>query len=199
MNRVRHDARARRVARVYDWSVPLERDALRIALQLANVQRGERVLDVATGTGALLRELAQRNQSTGQVIGVDHSPSMLSGARGLPSSVRLVVADARALPFPSACFDVISLCYLVHLLQPGDRRRVFDAVRRVVRPGGRIVTVTVDTEQPVLRWVLGLFPSWTGLRRLDPRPDMERAGLRPIQARYTRAGWPSLCVLAEPV
>ena len=199
MNRVRFDALARRLACVYDWSVPLERDALGIALELANVQPGERVLDVATGTGALLRELARRNTSTGQVIGVDHSPSMLSGARGLPSSARLVVADARALPFTAASFDVVSLCYLVHLLQPGDRRRAFDAVRRVVRPGGRIVTVTVDTEQPALRWVLGLFPSWTGLRRLDPRPDMETAGLRPIQVRYTRAGWPSLCVLAESV
>ena len=199
MNRVRNDAVARRLACVYDRSVPLERDALGIALELANVQPGERVLDVATGTGALLRELAQRNTCTGQVIGVDRSPSMLSVARGLPSSARLVVADARALPFPAASFDVVSLCYLVHLLQPGDRRRVFGAVRRVVRRGGRIVIVTVDTEQPVLRCVLDLFPSWTGLRRLDPRPDMERAGLCPIQARYTRAGWPSLCVVAEPV
>lgn len=186
------------LARLYNWSVPLEHDALQMALELGDVRRGERVLDVATGTGAMLRELARRNACPGPVIGVDRSRSMVSGASGLAAPFQLVVADARALPFPDASFDVISVCYLVHLLQPDDRRRVFAAVRRLVRPGGRIVMVTVDAEHPALRWLLSVLPIWTGLRRLDPRPDLETAGLRPVQARYARAGWPSLCVLAEP-
>ncbi|MCA1645653.1 MAG: methyltransferase domain-containing protein [Chloroflexi bacterium] len=71
------------LARLYDWSVPLERDSLQLALELADVRRGERLLDVATGTGALLRELARRNACPGPVIGVDRSHSMVSGGSGL--------------------------------------------------------------------------------------------------------------------
>jgi len=186
------------LARLYNWSVPLERQALRVALDMAAVQPGERVLDVATGTGALLRELALRATCARHVIGIDRSRSMLSAGRRRASSASLVIADARALPFPAASFDVISVCYLVHLLKPDERRRVFDAIRRVVRPGGRVVSITVDAEEPTLRRVLGALPVWTGLRRLDPRPDMEIAGLRPIRVRYTGAGWPSQCVLAGP-
>ncbi len=91
MNRVRQHVLVHLLARVYQWSVPLERDALRLALQLADVQRGERVLDVATGTGALLRELAPHNPSNaypGLLIGVDRSRSMLSVASVLPASAR---------------------------------------------------------------------------------------------------------------
>jgi len=187
----------RLLVRLYNWTVPLERDALRVALELADVHRGERVLDVGTGTGALLRELARRNAGPAQVIGVDRSHAMLSGACGLPASWRLIVADARALPFPDGSFSVVTVSCVLHLLQPEDRTRVLGAIRRVVRPGVRVVTVTVEAQHPALRRLLGVLPAWTGLRQLDPRPEMQAAGLRPVHTRYARAGWPSLCVLAE--
>lgn len=185
------------VARLYNWSVPLERQALRIALDLADVQPCERILDLGTGTGALLRELASRGAAPPQVIGVDRSLAMLSGARGLPTSWPLVVADARALPFADATFDVIALSYLLHLLKPEDRRCVLNASRNALRLGGRIVAVTVDARLPLLRRLLGVLPAWTGLRRLDPSAEMQVAGLRPLRARYAAAGWPTLCVVAK--
>ena len=109
----------------------------------------------------------------------------------------MVVADARALPFADASFDVITLSFLLHLLKSGDRARVFEATRRAVRSGGRIVTVTVDSQRPALRRLLEVLPAWTSLRRLDPRAEMQAARLRPVRARYTATGWPSLCVLAK--
>lgn len=197
-NSRRTAAAVRRVARLYNWSVPLERQALRIAVDLADVRPSERILDVGTGTGALLRELACRGAAPAQVIGVDRSLAMLSGVRGLPVSWRLLVlADARALPFADASFDVVTLSYLLHLLKPEDRRCVLNASRNAVRPGGRIVTVTVDARLPLLRRSLDVLPVWTGLRRLDPRAEMQAAGLRPLRARYAAAGWPTLCVVAE--
>jgi ubiquinone/menaquinone biosynthesis C-methylase UbiE len=109
----------------------------------------------------------------------------------------LVEADARALPFPNASFDVIIVSYLLHLLRPRERARVLETTRRALRPGGRVVTVTVDSQDVMLRWLLGVIPAWTGLRRLDPRQELELAGLRPVQALYATTGWPSLCVLAR--
>jgi demethylmenaquinone methyltransferase / 2-methoxy-6-polyprenyl-1,4-benzoquinol methylase len=183
--------------RLYNWSLPLEREALRIAVDLVDVHPGERMLDVATGTGALPRELASRGACRAQVIGLDHSRSMLSGTSGIPTLWGIVVADARALPFADASFDVITLSYLLHLLRAGDRTRVLEATRRALRPGGRVVTVTIDSQHPALRWLLDVVPAWTSLRRLDPRSEMHTAGLRPVHARYTATGWPSLCVLAK--
>jgi ubiquinone/menaquinone biosynthesis C-methylase UbiE len=187
------------LARLYNSSVPLERDALRLALELADVRRGERLLDVGTGTGALLRALARSDAAPAQVIGIDRSLAMLSGASGLPPAWSLVVADATELPFADATFDVITISYVLHLLGPLERGRVLEAVRCAMRAGGRIVTVTVDSEHPVLRRVLEVLPAWTGLRRLDPRPAMVAAGFLPIQARFARTGWPSLCVLGTRV
>jgi ubiquinone/menaquinone biosynthesis C-methylase UbiE len=109
----------------------------------------------------------------------------------------MVVADARALPFTDASVDVITLGYLLHLLKSEDRARVLEATHRALRPGGRVITVTVDTQHPALRWLLGVLPANTGLRRLDPRREMRATGFRPVVARYTQAGWPSLCVLAN--
>ena len=73
-------ASAHIVACLYSWTVPLEHEALRLALDLADVQPGEHVLDVATGTGAVHRELAPGGVNPDHVIGVDRSRSMLSGA-----------------------------------------------------------------------------------------------------------------------
>jgi ubiquinone/menaquinone biosynthesis C-methylase UbiE len=165
--------------------VPLERGTLRVAVDLADVRPGERLLDVGTGTGALLREVARRGAGPALVIGVDRSPRMLSEVGGLPESRRIVVADARALPFADATFDVITLVFLLHLLRSEDRAHVLDATRRALRPAGRVVSVMVESRHPALRRGLGLLPAWTGLRRLDPRADMRTAGLRPERARHT--------------
>jgi ubiquinone/menaquinone biosynthesis C-methylase UbiE len=190
-------ASAHIVACLYNWTVPLEDEALRLALDLADVQPGEHVLDVATGTGAVLRELARRGVNPAHVIGVDRSRSMLSGAEGLEFAQHLVLADARTLPFPNASFDVIIVSYLLHLLRSQERASVLDAARLALRQGGRVVTVTVDSQDPLLRWLLGFIPAWTGLRRLDARQELELAGLRPVQALYGTTRWPSLCVLAR--
>ena len=124
---------------------------------------------------------------------------MLSGARSLRIASRFVVADARELPFADASFDLVFMSYLLHLLGPGERARTLNAISRVLRRGGRIVTVTVDTRRELERRSLSLLPSWTGVHPLDPRTELRPAGLNPAQAQYTSTGWPSLVVLARLV
>ena len=123
---------------------------------------------------------------------------MLSGARCLQVASQFVVADARELPFADASVDMVFVSYLLHLLRSDERRQVLEATSRVLRPRGRIVTITVHTPGAIPRWLLSLLPRWTGLHPLDPRTELQRAGLHPQQAQYTSTGWPSLVVLATP-
>jgi ubiquinone/menaquinone biosynthesis C-methylase UbiE len=187
------------LGRVYDWQLPLERCALATAADLAAPGESERLLDVATGTGGLLSELSRRSARPAEVVGIDRSASMLAVAsgRGLPAGWRLLAGDARTLPFPDGRFDVVTACYLLHLLDQAGRAPTIAEIARVTREGARVVTVTVESRRPVSRTALKLLPRASGVHPLDPRDELAAAGLEPLRAVFVRGGWPSLCVLAQ--
>jgi ubiquinone/menaquinone biosynthesis C-methylase UbiE len=187
------------LGRLYDWQVPLERAALATAVELAAPGASERLLDLATGSGGLLRELSRRRARPAEVVGIDRSASMLSAAAAhdLPTGWRLLSGDARRLPFPDRQFDVVTACYLLHLLDQESRTRVIAEIARVLRKRGRVVTVTVESRRPVARAALTRLPRRSGLHPLDPIGELRAAGLEPLRARFVRDGWPSLCILAQ--
>jgi demethylmenaquinone methyltransferase/2-methoxy-6-polyprenyl-1,4-benzoquinol methylase len=94
---------------------------------------GDRVLDVATGTGAVAAELLRQHGC--RVVGLDQSGEMLTVARRrLPAHVELVQAQAEELPFPDGSFDALTFTYLLRYVEdPGATLR---ELARVVRPGG---------------------------------------------------------------
>jgi ubiquinone/menaquinone biosynthesis C-methylase UbiE len=188
-----------RLGRIYDWQLPLERAALETAAELAAPGESERLLDVATGTGGLLRELSRRCARPAEVVGIDRSGSMLAvaAAHGLPAGWQLLSGDAGRLPFPDRRFDVVTACYLLHLLDRECRARTIAEIARVLREGARVVTVTLESRRPVARAALTRLPRRSGLHPLDPRDELRAAGFEPLRARFVRNGWPSLCVLAR--
>ena len=96
---------------------------------------GQRALDVATGTGAVARELVRRTGCT--VVGLDQSPEMLAEARRrLNGRVELVQGSATSLPFPDAEFDGLTFTYLLRYVD--DPPATLRELARVVRPGGTI-------------------------------------------------------------
>jgi len=96
---------------------------------------GDRVLDVATGTGAVARELVRRKGCS--VVGVDQSPEMLAEARGrVDGRVTLIEASADALPFDDGEFDALTFTYLLRYVDRPDA--TLRELARVVRPGGTI-------------------------------------------------------------
>jgi demethylmenaquinone methyltransferase / 2-methoxy-6-polyprenyl-1,4-benzoquinol methylase len=116
---------------------------------------GQRVLDVATGTGLVALELVRRGRC--QVVGLDQSEAMLAGARSrlaadpaLASLVSFVRGEAERLPFGDGEFDSLTFTYLLRYVD--DRAATMRELARVVRPGGRIGMVEFGVpEQPVLR------------------------------------------------
>ena len=100
----------------------------------------ERLLDVATGTGAVLRALQGRAVPPRSVTGIDASAAMLAHVGPLPQGWSVGVGDARALPFEDGAFDVVSASYVLHIVD--DLPAVLAEIRRVLRPDGRLVTVT---------------------------------------------------------
>jgi ubiquinone/menaquinone biosynthesis C-methylase UbiE len=187
------------LGRIYDWQLPLERAALAAAAELAAPSKRDRLLDVATGTGGLLRELSRRGRLPAEVVGIDRSTSMLAvaSAKSLPAGWTLLGGDAESLPFEDDRFEVVTACYLLHLLDREARARTIAELARVVVPGGRVVTVTVESRRQAARAAFGRLPRRSGLRPLDPSHELRAAGLEPQRARFVRDGWPSLCVLAQ--
>jgi demethylmenaquinone methyltransferase/2-methoxy-6-polyprenyl-1,4-benzoquinol methylase len=183
------------VASLYDLQLALERPAIETALDLAEPRSTDRLLDVATGTGAVLRALAERVPRPDEAFGVDASAAMLARVPALPDGWRLVRADARALPFPDARFDVATCAYLLHLLPREERGFVLGEIGPVLPAGGRLATVTPVAPPTGLGRALRRIVS---RYLLDPRADLERANFTVRAARYVRAGYPSLCVLSEP-
>ncbi len=195
-----------RVSGRYDRQLWLERPAVRAALDLARPRADDRLLDLGTGTGVVLRELAERPGRPRRAVGVDASAAMLARVAALPDGWSVCRGDVRALPFGAGEFDVAIASYVLHVLPDAALAMAVAELARVLLPGGRLVTVTpVVPARGVLRPVAVAVaamgrraPGWVGgLRELDPRQALEKAGFRLIRARSLRRGYPSLCVLAQ--
>jgi demethylmenaquinone methyltransferase/2-methoxy-6-polyprenyl-1,4-benzoquinol methylase len=118
----------------------------RVALRTIGVGPGDRVLDLACGTG----DLAEQAVLLGaDVIGADFALQMLCGAQRRCLGAALVQADAEGLPLPDACVDVVTCGFALRNF--GSLERVLDEVVRVLRPGGRIALLDVDRpDQPLI-------------------------------------------------
>ena len=114
------------------------------AADLADVRPGDRVLDVATGTGDLAIEIA-RTRPGATVIGLDPSSGMLGVARekvanrGLADRIELVLGDAQALPQQNCEVDAATIAFGIRNVP--DRGKALRELARVVRPGGRVAVL----------------------------------------------------------
>lgn len=118
-------------------------------LNYAGVTAGQRVLDVACGTGVVARQAAEIVGQAGAVTGVDLNPAMLEVAQERASAIRWRVGDAADLPFADNTFDV-ALCQSA-LFFFGDPARAVKEMARVVRVGGVVALQTYASlaQQPV--------------------------------------------------
>ncbi len=123
-----------------------------------------RLLDLATGTGDVAL-IAARRFPHGTIIATDLTPSMVEQARRKrgAETVRWGIADALALPFPDRTFDVVTSAFMLRNVP--DVRRAFAEQYRVLRPGGRSLTLEMCwPDRPPMSWLFRLyFFHWTPL------------------------------------
>lgn len=120
------------------------------------------VLDLACGTGAFLAEI-KHNYPRLAVTGIDLSAPYLAVARrrlAAWSRVTLAAANAEALPLADASVDIVTCVYLFHELPHRARQRVAGEIRRVLKPGGRVICVdSLQTgDEPDYDAMLDWFP-----------------------------------------
>ncbi len=119
-------------------------------LRTADLQPGERVLDVACGTGIITRAAAEAVGPAGSVCGIDVAPDMLEVARSIAAEGPAIdwrEADAASVPLPADTFDVV-LCQM-GLMFMEDRAAALEEMHRLLAGGGRIVINTPGQIQPL--------------------------------------------------
>jgi ubiquinone/menaquinone biosynthesis C-methylase UbiE len=166
-----------------------ERRIARLMLALAP---GDRVLDVACGTGSFTRELARAVGPDGLAVGLDVSEPMLRRAvaetvgAGLPQAA-WIRADAEELPFRAAAFD--GVCCFAALNLMANPMRALDRMAAILRPGGRIALFTsASARSALIRAPESLAARLSGMRMFDQRDlvdALEERGFEDVSQRLT--------------
>lgn len=135
----------------------------RRAVQMAAVQTGDTVLDIACGTGDLTEQFA--TTEAGRVIGIDFTPAMLDIARdkvktrSYASKVEYREGDAMNLAVPDASADVLSIAFGIRNV--AEPKRAFAEFFRVLKPGGRVIVLEFDRPRtPPMSWGYDLYCGW---------------------------------------
>ena len=117
----------------------------RTLIALAQVQPGERALDLACGTGDIAFAAAAKGA---RVVGLDLTHRMLQLAAQKSRAAEFVTGDMTSLPFPSQAFDLVTTGY--GLRNVPDLNLAIDEIARVLRPGGRLLSLDFNRPQPAL-------------------------------------------------
>jgi ubiquinone/menaquinone biosynthesis C-methylase UbiE len=197
------------ITRKYNWIAPIydlfgilmESKARQRALEIAAIQNGEKVLEVALGTGLNFVEVLKRNPN-GWVDGVDVSMKMVAKARNRicktgQKNYTLHLCDCRHLPFEDETFDVIMNQYLLDILPIEDFIPILLEFKRVLKGGGRIVLVNMTKGE---RWLNQIYegiyrlkpPLLAGCRGVMAQPFLKRIGFDQFQREFvSQLGFPS--------
>jgi demethylmenaquinone methyltransferase/2-methoxy-6-polyprenyl-1,4-benzoquinol methylase len=201
------------IVRKYNWIAPIydlfgilmESKAHQRAIDMAAIKNGEKILEVAFGTGLNFVEILKRNPQ-GWVNGIDVSMKMLERARKRISKTgqknyTLYLGDCRHLPFEDGTFDILMTQYLLDILPVEDFIPILLEFRRVLKDGGRIVLVNMTKGE---RWLNKIYeeiyklkpPLLAGCRGVMAQPFLEEIGFKEFQREFvSQLGFPSEVVL----
>lgn len=125
------------------------------AVVVSGVRAGERILDVAGGTGDLAGQLARRVGPSGKVVLADINAAMLDvgrarlADRGVAGNVEFVRANAESLPFPDDSFDAITIAFGLRNVTHIDR--ALRSMYRVLKPGGRVLVLEFSKPKDAIK------------------------------------------------
>lgn len=130
-------------------------------LATAKPAAGERVLDVACGTGVATRLAAEAVGPTGSVAGLDPTPGMLQQARAVsPDTIDWYEARGEAIPLPDASFALVLCAMGLQFFE--DKVQGLREMRRVLAPGGRVVVATPGPTPPLMTAIAAALAEHVG-------------------------------------
>ncbi len=179
-----------RLSRFYDLTEGLlEIPVKRRALRLAAATPGETVLEIGPGTGWALQRLSRSVGRDGLVCGVEIAPGMLAvaAARLRHRRALFTLGDAAALPIAAERFDLTFINFVLELIPTDEIGTVLAEVMRVLRPGGRLVNVSLSRESPniatrIYEWGHNRLPHLLDCRPIYARRSLEAAGFQIVEA-----------------
>ena len=198
--KVAWEDKVRRVGAVFDsvadkydvmndvMSLGIHRLWKRFTIEMSGVRKGQRVLDLAGGTGDLAARLARLVGPEGEVVLADINGAMLAHGRarlmdqGIAGNVRFVQANAESLPFPDQYFDCITIAF--GLRNVTDKDAALRSMLRVLKPGGRLLVLEFSK------------PSVPGLA---PMYDLYSFKLLPLMGKLIAKDAQSYQYLAESI
>lgn len=197
------------VSAFYDyWARLTESQATDKVLELANIQGGESVLEVGTGSGILFEKLVTQNNN-GFTKGIDLSADMLAKSKQRCHSYQtsrnflLQQTSVYNLSSSEKKFDVLVSCYMLDLLPEEDFVSLMKGFKKVLKPSGKVVlcSMTFGWKWYQRSWeVLSrYFPKlFTECRPINVIPYLEEAGYHIEEVRYiSQNTFPSQVVLAR--
>lgn len=184
-------------ARLYDSLIQLilggQEGKFRAAtLRLAQIQAGEKVLDVGCGTGTLALLVKQKSPSSVTVTGIDASPQMIARAQQKAQSAGLNVhfeaALVEAINAPDNSYDVVLSSLMVHHLPPSLKPKAFAEIYRVLKPRGRLLIVDFEPPKGGLKKAFLQTLLGQGMMQIDNRQVpklLESAGFSQVEMGAT--------------
>jgi ubiquinone/menaquinone biosynthesis C-methylase UbiE len=180
-----------KIAPVYDLLAEHSEQPVREAgLKMLSARAGEKMLEIGFGTGHTLVELAETVGPSGRVSGIDLSQKMLEVSRklirekGLEGRIELICGDALHLPYASETLDGVFTAFTLELFDTPEIPQVLAECRRVLKPGGRLVVVSMSRVQPgglmteIFEWTHRHLPNYLDCRPILARRAVEDAGFR---------------------
>jgi ubiquinone/menaquinone biosynthesis C-methylase UbiE len=184
-------------AALYDftlWLLSLGRESAfrEKVLHLARLSCGEQVLDVGCGTGTLAIAAKRHVGSTGTVYGIDASPEMLAraGKKATRAEVEIILKNAfvEALPFSDGQFDVVLSTVMLHHLPGKLRRQCAAEIRRVLKPGGRVLAVDFGNTPSQKRGIVAHFHRHGHISLAEIITIFSEAGLSIVESGAVEIG-----------
>ena len=178
-----------RISHFYDYFAGgFERNYSNVALEQLNINEGETVLEIGSGTGHCLKQIAKSVGKTGKVYGIDISSGMLEEAKkrlekaSLMDRVELYCGDAVKMPYDEHLFDAVFMSFTLELFDTPEIPMILTKIKRVLKSEGRLGVVSMSEEDgksillKLYEWAHEKIPNYVDCRPIYVEQSIKEAG-----------------------